>query len=1141
MKTSFLVFFVFFCCFGSVLSAQLNGTYNIPGAYATISSAVSALNAAGVGMDGVTFNVAANHSEILTGRIDLTVTGYANRPIIFQKSGTGANPLITAYTGISDDANNPDGIWSLSGCDYVTIDGIDLYDPNTASTITMMEYGYGLFLSSTTYGAQYNTIKNCVITLNRNNECYNTLTQVKGSVAILAINAFTNTLQSDVMPPSQSVTNSYNRFYANRTENCSMGIVLKGYNSGVPVIADQGNDIGGISPATGNQILNFGGGNTTHDAIGIKSRYQWESNISYNIINNNNGAGINHTYTLTGIDIAVSLNADITVSHNTVTIKSGSTVNSSRGIFSQAGSTLVYNTVDITNNLIQDCTNEAGGTAGFNGIVNTGNMGTINITGNTVENCTQAANGSFSCIYNTDGQDINISANILRNNTFTGDYGSMHMIRLRSANNNVINNQIYGISATPASETSSTNIAGIYFDAPTTTDSGIYSGNSIYNFSISGSNKAPNSSILGFNLAGNNSSAVKQICDNQIYGFTYNTGRNASLTGISAKTGETTIARNRIYGFQANGNSNIRGISSYQGVIHIYNNMLYDLDTAQSSGQPSTQAIYASGTCHVSYNTVYLSAAGIHASYSSTALFLSYLDSITYLKNNIFVNKSTPGSSGKIAAVWCAYTDTSTLGAGSDHNIYYSGIPDARHLIGNFSWNTYPTLADYQAVLVDREQNTMTEDVPFVSVTGTIDLHINPSIFTLAEGNAIPIAGITGDYDNQDRDAATPDVGADEGDFISTYVNDLAVLSMTGWTIGFEGWTNNQLITIKNLGTCIHNSYSLRLMSSDGPSELASQNVTIPLYPDQTAEINLSWNPSAAGAYHIYGEVAADGDENSANDTSAVSQVNIYALSTYAAIVGDQESTTVLDYLPLCFGARNSLSETIYTATEMQMHSGTIEGIIYYSYFTQDILQKPVKVWMKNTTANDLSTGWLDFAGYTLVFDGLLDFFAGENNFVHIPLSIPFDYSGENLALRINRPIDTQFYDDFNTAFYYSTPMYVNNRSRYLVSNSIAYNPESPSAAGTLVNDIPLTTFIAPASVPVMLSAPEVNITRNGTDVLLDWNPVPGAYCYRVFISTDAYTWSDFPDAVIYTENYSHAYASEEKKFFRVVAASTYN
>ena len=115
---------------------QLIGTYTIPGStYATIAAAITDLNTQGVGAGGVTFNVAAGYTETISARLNLTATGTLANQIVFQKSGSGANPKITAYSGgtATPSSATPDGIWSFQGSDYIIIDGIDLYDPNAAT------------------------------------------------------------------------------------------------------------------------------------------------------------------------------------------------------------------------------------------------------------------------------------------------------------------------------------------------------------------------------------------------------------------------------------------------------------------------------------------------------------------------------------------------------------------------------------------------------------------------------------------------------------------------------------------------------------------------------------------------------------------------------------------------------------------------------------------------------------------------------------------------------------------------------------------------------------------------------------------------------------------------------------------------
>ncbi|MBU6341380.1 MAG: hypothetical protein KGS48_07800, partial [Bacteroidetes bacterium] len=122
-----MVVFAFLTAGLSRVQAQLTGTKTIPGTYATLTAAITDLNTQGVGAGGVTFNIAAGYTETLSGRLDITATGTAANPIIFQKNGAGANPVLTSYTGIATATSAAmDGMIALIGSDYVTFNGIDL-------------------------------------------------------------------------------------------------------------------------------------------------------------------------------------------------------------------------------------------------------------------------------------------------------------------------------------------------------------------------------------------------------------------------------------------------------------------------------------------------------------------------------------------------------------------------------------------------------------------------------------------------------------------------------------------------------------------------------------------------------------------------------------------------------------------------------------------------------------------------------------------------------------------------------------------------------------------------------------------------------------------------------------------------------
>jgi hypothetical protein len=151
---------------------QLTGIKTIPGDYKDIATAIDSLNSAGVGTGGVTFEIAADHVSSFSALNDglITATGTATSPIVFQKSGTGANPRIIATTG---GTGNYDYIICLAGSDYITFDGIDVEDnPLNTTATTRMEFGFAFFKTSGTNGAQHNTLKNGRISLLYNTNSY---------------------------------------------------------------------------------------------------------------------------------------------------------------------------------------------------------------------------------------------------------------------------------------------------------------------------------------------------------------------------------------------------------------------------------------------------------------------------------------------------------------------------------------------------------------------------------------------------------------------------------------------------------------------------------------------------------------------------------------------------------------------------------------------------------------------------------------------------------------------------------------------------------------------------------------------------------------------------------------------------------
>lgn len=224
--------------FGSLSAQALTGTKQIgPGGdYATFTAAINALNTNGVGAGGVTFNVSAG-ATFNERPPAITATGTETDPIIFQKSGSGANPVIRP-TGT--ESNNEAGI-IISGGDYITFDGIDI----NSSAGTNIEFGYLIRNASGTNGAQYNTIKNMTVTLNR------TSTGYMYSAGIMQ--STDTTFGPGVTPTAQSGSNDYNRYLNFSIQSSAAGILMLGssYN-------DRYCEISTTSDAIRNTLSNLG-------------------------------------------------------------------------------------------------------------------------------------------------------------------------------------------------------------------------------------------------------------------------------------------------------------------------------------------------------------------------------------------------------------------------------------------------------------------------------------------------------------------------------------------------------------------------------------------------------------------------------------------------------------------------------------------------------------------------------------------------------------------------------------------------------------------------------------------------------------------------------------------------------------------
>ncbi|MCB5270490.1 MAG: carboxypeptidase regulatory-like domain-containing protein [Candidatus Cloacimonetes bacterium] len=369
------------------------------------------------------------------------------------------------------------------------------------------------------------------------------------------------------------------------------------------------------------------------------------------------------------------------------------------------------------------------------------------------------------------------------------------------------------------------------------------------------------------------------------------------------------------------------------------------------------------------------------------------------------------------------------------------------------------------------------------SINGTVDIGvmtnpIDPSTFELIatmdfantafSERIIALNNYTGDGHfiafRHGMDVNSLNIFVDDVMFEEISSDDLAAIAIHGNATPSVGALTHFTIDVFNNGTVPHDIYTVRLMDSMG-TELAS--VAGPMIAAaETLSVSIPWTPTQEGVMSVHGKVVLPGDVNALNDNTPELSLLVQpeGITAITIGVGDQNAR-----IPWEFYFKNSLFQSLYYQDEMDMF-GTITSMKFYSNFAIAVMDTPIKIWLGSTTEEDLSGGWIDPISLTLVYDGNMDFFAGQHT-ITIPLQTPYTYAGGNLVLYANRPMDTQWHSTTN---YFRSQTVGNNRARLLESNSMVFNPMAPQAAGTLSGTFPRATFyMDPLSdVPIFAVSP---------------------------------------------------------------------
>jgi len=783
------------------------------GSYATLKDAFDAINA-GTHTGAVTVSIVGNTTENASAVLNASGTGAASYTSV-NITPAGARTVSGSVAGHLVD---------LNGADNVTIDGLNssgnsliIDNTNTSTSATTIRFfgdavgntiqnttirgggtsatlGTIFFSTGTTTGNDNNTISNCTIDASGSNfpvngiYCSGTTTAgVENSAVTIQGNNIANFFSASAVSMGINInagaaewTISSNKLYqsASRTyttANTHKAINIAGNGNGYVV----SNNTIGFATNTGTGVYTMTGTIATRFiaidlAVGTTTATSVQGNTIASISLTTSSGAATANGVICGINITAG-NVNVgTVNGNTIGSTSATaslvaipstTQGSIMGINSSSGGTIV-----IQNNSIGGF--QAGGTTaaiagGVFGINVSGAAASMTITGNTIGNST-ANNMVAGTLGTTTGSSLAAGISLVSTS-------SVALI----TNNTIQNFASFGTGTGGY-------VRGIRTTTSGTTGSCTISGNIIRNLTTNSGLTGAGSgqvSAQGIHFA---SGLNPQIFQNEIYSiFNTNTATtNLVVGGIGiAEASSSAIYANKIYGLSNSGTGTtattppiVAGIfvrsGATVGTHSIYNNMI-----SLGEGETTNTTFVGIWGNHGSTPdptavNVYFNSIHIGGTVTSGALpsfgiqrgdFTTTARTVPYnIRNNIF-NNSRSGGTGKHYAIANNFGATvSTTGWGnnaSNYNLLNSANPAT---VGHWS-----TDRDFNAW----KSNSSGDGLSFSGYSSnfigasTGNLHINPVVATPIESGGVALPGITTDFDGNTRNTATPDVGADEGNF----------------------------------------------------------------------------------------------------------------------------------------------------------------------------------------------------------------------------------------------------------------------------------------------------------------------------------------------------------------------------------------
>lgn len=338
------------------------------------------------------------------------------------------------------------------------------------------------------------------------------------------------------------------------------------------------------------------------------------------------------------------------------------------------------------------------------------------------------------------------------------------------------------------------------------------------------------------------------------------------------------------------------------------------------------------------------------------------------------------------------------------------------------------------------------------------------------------LTGLAGDY--YIGFVATKTIYLDDvlAPIIALEDNDLEAKNIAGPSIINQNEEATYTISIMNMGKLTASNYSVILVDAEDNELATTPGVSIQLL--EKKDIELKWTPAASAVLQVKAKIVFAEDTNQENNETASLDVTVLDENIETVVIGDG---TDLQYkTPVNYYYKSSLSESIFFADEITVDNGLISHLVYSKSFAKPVVNKPLRIWMANTDSTSFTNGWIPSTAMQLVFDGSINVDEGEGEMsITLNADAPFIYTGSNLAILVERPLDTEYIGS-GQKFFTTTTEDKADRTIIYKSDTKPNNPAAPFD-GSLTDEFANIKLLTNASVLGQVSG----TVKDGNDALV--------------------------------------------------------